>query len=139
MANVDSGWLNKHQPSNSTIFLHEGTWPIMLFFSGNWLVNSLSNIIRLTHCWGVNWILTCCMRSNIVYLTAISRDHPSKITHAWIIDHSCLDYCWCSRWLSFFFFFFESKAGLLAIISALYTGLDHRCVCISYSKIVFRV
>ena len=133
MANVDSGWLNKHQPSNSTIFLHEGTWPIMLFFSGNWLVNSLSNIIRLTHCWGVNWILTCCMRSNIVYLTAISRDHPSKITHAWIIVDVQDDS------LFFFSFFFESKAGLLAIISALYTGLDHRCVCISYSKIVFRV
>ena len=74
------------------------------------------------------------MRSNIVYLTAISRDHPSKITHAWIIVDVQDD----SLYL-FIYFFFEGKAGLLAIISALYTGLDHRCLCISYSKIVFRV
>ena len=57
------------------------------------------------------------MRSNVVYLTAISRGRPSKITHAWINVDVQDDS-----------FFFEAKAGLLTIISALSTGLDHMCL-----------
>ena len=59
------------------------------------------------------------MRSNVVYLTAISWDRPSKITHAWINVDVQDD---------FFFFFFEAKVGLLTIISDLSTGLDHMCL-----------
>ena len=47
------------------------------------------------------------MWSNIVYLTAISRDHPRKVTHAWINVDVQDD------------FFFEAKGGLLTIISSL--------------------